>query len=233
MKTNPSAILLSLVLCAAPPAAETPSTNQASSTNWTPDVSALLPDLRRTGVLEDMRKYGLVTNQDSQITWPELWAAMWRLKTDHLPLGVEPAAWKRIPPPDLRGPNDPGGVEVFIRANGWKMGRGIAGAAWGLVKTKPISGLPWNDIKHREFQAVTANGILYVILDGFHHSMYGVAYNPCTNRFDAGLAGFSSIGEHWYAWRQPEDPMKLTQRYEGGDTGQPAGPANGSHPFII
>ena len=53
--------------------------------------------------------------------------------------------------------------------------------------------------------------------------MYGVAYNPCTNRFDTSLAGFSPIGEHWYAWRQPEDPLKLTQRYEGGEdaTGQP------------
>jgi len=227
---NPRPFILALVpiVCCPNYAGGGESTNQESPEEIKAAVTTFVERYRETGVLEDMRRYGLVTNVDSEITWPELYTAMWKMKAEHHPLGIKPASWERIPGPDLRGTNDPGGVEAFLRTNGWHMGRSVTGAAWGLVKTKPIRGLPWNEIKHREFEAVTANGILYVILDGFHHSMYGVAYNPGTNRFDPHLVGFSPIGDHWYAWRQPEDPMKLPQRYEGGvePTGQPISGGN-------
>jgi hypothetical protein len=224
--------LVPVVSCLGCPG-EAGSPKQESPEEMKAAMSVVLEGYRKTGVLQDMRRYGLVTNVDAEITWPELYIAIWKMKADHPPLGIEPASWERIPAPDLRGTNDPGGVQTFIRTNGWNMGQGVAGAAWGLVKTKPIRGLPWDEIKHREFEAITADGILYVIFDGFHHSMYGVAFNPRTNRFDPHLVGFSPIGDHWYAWRQPEDPMKLPQRYEGGrePTGQPVAPANGSQPF--
>lgn len=213
-------------------AGEIVSANAVSPAEERAAVAPIIEDLRRSGVLADMRRYGLLTNSDSEITWAQLWPAMCRFKSEHFPLVSEPAAWEQIPRPDLKGTNDPGGVQAFVQTNGWNMGQGVAGAAWGLVETKRIKGLPWSEIKHREFQAVTANGILYLILDGFNHSMYGVAYNPGTNRFDLHLVGFSPIGDRWYAWRQPEDPMTLPQQYEGGvkPAGQPVGPANGSEP---
>ena len=80
---------------------------------------------------------------------------------------------------------------------------------------KPIRGLPWEAIKDREFKAVTHQGVLYVVLKGWHHNLSGVAYNPETNTFAPKIRGFQPIGQHWYAWAQPEDPITLPQKYEG------------------
>ncbi|MCB1126685.1 MAG: hypothetical protein KDM81_09335, partial [Verrucomicrobiae bacterium] len=180
-------------------------------------VAGFLEELRRTGELEDMKRYGLITNQESEIEPGELVAAKWRLDLDHPPLGIEPVDWETIPPPDLKGTDDPGAVEAFIRTNGWNMHTGAVIFGYGGLKTEKIKGLPWKDIAHREFDAITANGIFYAILDGFHHSCLGVAFNPITTRFTfVGKGdGFTPIGDHWYAWRQLEDPIALPQRYEG------------------
>jgi hypothetical protein len=232
MNTRYATIAHALVVCCSAYAADGVSTNRVSQNEEKAAVASIVEELRRTGVLEDMKKYGLVTNSEPNITWQELSPAMWKFKAEHSPLGIKPAAWEQIPPPDLRGTNDPGAVHAFVRTHGWNMHTGFVALGWGFVETQPIKGLPWKEIEHREFQAVTANGILYVILDGFAHNCLGVAYNPKTNRFDSAMVGFKPIGDHWYAWRQPEDPMTLTQQYEGGaqPTDQPDGAANRSQP---
>jgi hypothetical protein len=75
--------------------------------------------------------------------------------------------------------------------------------------------LPREAIEDREFKAVTHGGILYVLLKGWHHNLSGVAYNPGTNTFAPHIRGFQPIGQHWYAWAEPEDPINLTRKYEG------------------
>jgi hypothetical protein len=108
-------------------------------------------------------------------------------------------------------------VDAFIATNGWNMTTGAVGFGWGLIeqKLRPISALPWVQLKDREFRAITSEGILYVVLDSWHHNSSGVAYNPKTNRFDDLIAGFKPLGGHWYAWGQPEDPILLPKQYEG------------------
>src|SRR5205809_7637406 len=70
--------------------------------------------------------------------------------------------------------------------------------------------------------------ILYVVLTAWHHDCDGIAYNPTTNSFPPAIRGFKHLGEHWYAWAQPEDPITLSQQYEGHKIGEPSGAANGS-----
>ncbi len=192
------------------------STNQSSLDEEKAAVAIALENLRATGELEDMQKLGLLTHRVENITSGDLFLATLQFKAEYFPLGVKPADWESIPAPDLRGTNDPGAVQAFIQTNGWNMNTGMVSLAWGFGKTKPIKGLPWNAIKHRQFEAITANGILYVVLGGFAHNAHGVAYNPQTNRFSSAITGFSPIGGHWYAWREPEDPMTLKKQYEGG-----------------
>jgi len=69
-------------------------------------------------------------------------------------------------------------VQAFIATNGWNMHTGNVVLTYGLEKTKRIRGLPWECIREREFPALTHDGILYVVLTGWHHDCNGIAYNP-------------------------------------------------------
>ena len=110
-------------------------------------------------------------------------------------------------------------VEAFITTNGWEMSSSPAlELAFGIGKAPPmLRGLPWKRLERREFPAVTHDGILYVALEGWHHDVIGVAYNPKTNRFPREVLGFKPLADHWYVWTFAElDPSaKLTKRYEG------------------
>ena len=123
--------------------------------------------------------------------------------------------WDEVPSPTLKGPNSMTSVYAFIATNGWNMHTGGLVISYGFEKPQPIRGLPWEAIKDREFPALTHNGILYVVLKGWHHNLSGVAYNPITNIFPPAIRGFKPLGEHWYVWAQPEDPIDLPRQYEG------------------
>lgn len=121
--------------------------------------------------------------------------------------------WDSIPAP-VTASNRTDGVHQFVATNGWNMSSEVL-FTYGLIATKPIRGLPWPSIADREFPAVTSGGVLYVVLDSFHHMANGLAYNPDTNRFAESITGFKPIGAHWYAWAQHEDPITLPKQYEG------------------
>jgi hypothetical protein len=108
-------------------------------------------------------------------------------------------------------------VERFTATNGWNMYTNQGGVLWESLDTNcVIGGLPWKRWSGQQFQALTRNGILFVLLDpGWHHDYSGVAYNPQTNRFPECIRGFKPIGDHWYVWMQPEfQSAKLKQKYE-------------------
>ncbi len=123
--------------------------------------------------------------------------------------------WDEVPAPTVTGSNALAAVQAFISTNGWNMETNGLRVVDGSDRLKPIRSLPWEAIKDREFNAVTYKGVLYVLLKGWHHNLSGVAYNPQTNTFAPDIRGFKPIGEHWYAWAQPEDPITLTKQYEG------------------
>ncbi len=127
--------------------------------------------------------------------------------------------WHEVPPPNLTNNSDMAAVNAFIATNGWKMHKGQL-SSLSFRQQWSIRGLPWKEIRDRDFLALTHNGILYVMLTGFHHNLNGVAYNPQTNPFPDRIQGFKSLGGHWYAWIHPEDwPLPgdppLRQEYEG------------------
>lgn len=177
--------------------------------------------------LAGLREFGMVTNMDTTNL------AMARLIFDGMV--VHPSFGLRcdsVPAPTVRGTNALASVEAFVATNSWNMHRGRLIFGFGLEKPKPIRGLPWVAIQEREFPALTHEGILYVILDGWHHTVDGVAYNPQTNRFPSTIA-VKYVGEHWYSWTQPEDqPVAggLPQVYEGQRGGEHDGAANRSQP---
>ncbi len=112
-------------------------------------------------------------------------------------------------------------VESFVAQNGWQMQSGGLVFTYWDVPTKPLRGLPWKEIKDREFPAITHRGVLYVVLKAWHHDCHGIAYNPNTNTFAPAINGFTPLGSHWYAWAQTEIPGRLKQRYEGQVTNAP------------
>ena len=136
-------------------------------------------------------------------------------------LGLSPRVfgpyWFSTPSPTIAATNAMAAVDAFLATNGWNMSTGGVSFTWGFTERdmKPIHGLPWLEIKDREFPAVTSGGILYVLLDSFSHIASGVAYNPKTNRFAEAISGFKPLGGHWYAWVQPDDPEARPQQYEG------------------
>ena len=123
--------------------------------------------------------------------------------------------WDEMPRPTVAGTNALAAVHQFVATNGWNMYTGTVVTFSFIKKRGKIRGLPWEAIREREFSAVTHNDVLYVILSGWHHDYSGVAYNPKTNAFPKGIRGFKHIGQHWYAWSQPEFPGTLPQEYEG------------------
>ena len=83
-----------------------------------------------------------------------------------------------------------------------------------VVNLKNIRGLPWKAIHNDEFEAVTHDDVLNVILRGWHHNYDGIAYNPKTNAFPHRIFGFKPLRDHWYVWTQPEVEVSLPRRYE-------------------
>jgi hypothetical protein len=120
-------------------------------------------------------------------------------------------------PPDIPGKKGMVAVDAFIDTNGWEMSSSPVAFAFGLSRSASLKGLPWKKLANREYPALTCGGVLYVVLDGWHHDVTGVAYNPKTNAFAPGVIGFKPLANHWYVWTFAElgDSVKLTQRYEG------------------
>ncbi len=138
--------------------------------------------------------------------------------------------WDEVPAPTLTGANPMVAVHGFISTNGWNMETNGLRVVDDSDRLRPIRGLPWAAITDREFRAVTHKGVLYVLLKGWHHNLSGIAYNPNTNAFAPHICGFKPIGQHWYVWAQPEDPITLPQTYEGQKSTE-GGPANGCQPI--
>lgn len=68
--------------------------------------------------------------------------------------------WDEVPPPNVTGARAMSAVDSFVAQNGWQMqSGGLVFACWD-VPTKPPRGLPWKEIKDREFPAITHRGIL-------------------------------------------------------------------------
>jgi len=126
--------------------------------------------------------------------------------------------WDEVPAPTLTNSSAMNGVNTFISSNGWNMDTsGFLFDSYGAAKPpiRLIRGLPWEVIRNREFPALTHHGVLYVMLKGWHHNLSGLAYNPNTNSFARMIAGFKPVGQHWYVWASPEDPIELEKNYEG------------------
>jgi len=181
---------------------------------------------------EAMRDSG-VTNIANSARGESMFRELFEANWIHSSFGLR---WDEVPPPTLHGTNSTEGVRAFVAGHGWQMNTNeLAFVLWDARKRGiPFIGLPWQAIQHREFRAVTDQGILYVplrygpIFEGLACS--GVAYNPRTNRFPATLRGFKHIGDHWYVWRQG-DPPPGPYDYEGSHKpGQQDGPANRSQP---
>jgi hypothetical protein len=128
--------------------------------------------------------------------------------------------WDEIPPPTLTNSSAMAAVDAFIATNGWNMHTGVLGPFAFVKNQKTIQGLPWREIQDREFPAVTHNGILYVILKGWHFNDSGIAFNPKTNNFPESILGFKPLENHWYVWAQRDDALTLTQVYEGQKNGE-------------
>jgi hypothetical protein len=126
-------------------------------------------------------------------------------------------AWDEVPAPTLTNSNAMSSVQAFVKSNGWNMATNNIFGEMSLTNPmKPIRGLPWAAVKDREFGAVTCDGILYVLFNGWEFNISGVAYNPRTNKFVPRLSGFKPIGRHWYVWAAGDHPLPLVQQYEGG-----------------
>jgi hypothetical protein len=127
--------------------------------------------------------------------------------------------WEKAPAPDILGTNGLASVISFVATNGWDSYGGTNDTVfWEYMEPNfYISDLPWKKWKGQRFQALTQDGILYVLRgDQFSHDYYGVAYNPNTNQFPRHIRSFKPIGDHWYVWAQPEfwDSATTDGRYE-------------------
>lgn len=129
-------------------------------------------------------------------------------------LSSGPPGWERMEPPDVPGEQGMAAIESFVATNGWNMSMTPFDFAFGLTKPPELKGLPWRRLRSRGYPALTHEGILYVALEGFHHDVIGVAYNPKTNAFDRSVIGFKPVGDHWYVWTTTDEPLKLTKKYE-------------------
>jgi len=165
--------------------------------------------------LAELRQAGVFTNLDMSTT--NLVSDYVRRYFDYIV--VHPSFglhWDEVPPPTSTGSNAMAAVTAFVTTNGWSMRTGAWAFHYPMIDLKPIRGLPWEAIRDREFPAFTHQQILYVVFPGGGHNSYGgVAYNPSTNAFPPAIRGFKHIGQHWYVWTQPEDPIPLSQQYEG------------------
>jgi hypothetical protein len=126
--------------------------------------------------------------------------------------------WDSKPGHFVRGTNAVAGVSAFIASYGWNSSTNDEDLdRWEDLKPHYIHDLPWSKLRDQQFQALTHDGILYVLSNpGWHHDYGGVAYNPTTNRFpEVMLNGFKPIGGHWYVWCSLEfNPQGLPKIYE-------------------
>lgn len=193
-------------------AAESSPTNESDAAQWQKIYERFRIEKGITNAEELMKKWPLV--RDAIV---------------HPSFGIY---WYEVPAPTITNSSAMSSVNAFIVTNGWNMATNddIFGELFpSATPMKPIRGLPWPALKDREFMAVTHNGVFYVKFTGWHHNYSGVAYNPNTNSFAAGIRGFKPIGNHWYAWAQPEDPADgWPQIYEGQNDGEQGNPTNGS-----
>lgn len=128
-----------------------------------------------------------------------------------------PNHWDHVPAPNITGTGAMAGVSEFIAEHGWNMSTNVDDLwQWEDLKPNYIRNLPWTRYKNQQIQALTYNGILYVLSDpGWHHDYAGVAYDPTTNEFPAIMDGFKPIGGHWYVWCILEfHPTDLPKKYE-------------------
>jgi hypothetical protein len=193
-------------------AGEPSSTNESEAAQW-------------QRIYERLRTEEGITNAEEMMKIP-----IFRASVVHPSFGL---SWDEVPAPTITNSNAMASVNAFVVTNGWNMETN----GWRVMDfsdhRKPIRGLPWEAIKDREFGALTHGGVLYVLLKGWHHNLSGVAYNPRTNSFAPGIRGFKPLGDHWYVWTQPEDPITLPQTYEGQKSGEQGGPTNGSQPIRL
>jgi hypothetical protein len=123
-----------------------------------------------------------------------------------------------VRPPTVRGSNALAAVQEFTRTNGWHMETHepfVLG--YSSSRFRPISGLPWSSLQDRQFSAATHDGVLYVLLTGWHHYATGLAYNPHTNAFPKSIGAFRHVGDHWYVWKVGDDSGRpgIVRGYEG------------------
>ena len=140
---------------------------------------------------------------------------IWVVGTIILTMGCGPPGWEAMSSPDLHETNAMAAVEGLLATNGWDMSLTPLDFAFGVTKPPTLRGLPWRRYRDRAYPALSHGGILCVALEGFHHDVIGVAYNPKTNAFHPAVVGFKPLADHWYVWTSTDDPVKLTKRYEG------------------
>jgi hypothetical protein len=118
--------------------------------------------------------------------------------------------WDSKPGDYVRDANAMTDVTRFISTYGWNsctneedLGRWENIPPHFPFQPHYIHDLPWSGLRNQKIQALTHDGILYVLSnpDDWRDSCGGIAYNPQTNRFPAkeGIC-FKPIGEHWYVW---------------------------------
>jgi hypothetical protein len=112
------------------------------------------------------------------------------------------AAWADIPAPSLLDTDGMKAVRQFVGTNGWNMCGGILQFYPLTDKMKPLKGLPWPELAEREYQAITHEGILYVVLRGGGLWWNGVAWDPQTNGFPGSIRQRKPLGHDWYVWTQ-------------------------------
>jgi hypothetical protein len=185
-----------LVVAALAKADETTVTNVTEAAQWQTLYKRIRTEMGITNV-EEMMKIPL-----------------FRARFVHPAFGI---SWDEVPAPTVTASNAMAAVDAFVSTNGWNMQTDgmVFCSTWWPDKSQAIRGLPWTEIRDREFPAVTHAGILYVFFTGWHYNDQGVAYNPNTNAFSRRMAAFKPIGQHWYVWAATDDTGEGPQQYEG------------------
>jgi hypothetical protein len=115
--------------------------------------------------------------------------------------------WDSKPGDYVRDTNAMTDVSQFVSTFGWNSSTNVEDLyRWEILQPHYIHDLPWSTLRNQKIQALTHGGILYVLSNaGWYHDYAGIAYNPQTNRFPAGIGlCFKPIGEHWYVWAMPD-----------------------------
>jgi hypothetical protein len=121
--------------------------------------------------------------------------------------------WDSKPGDYVRDTNAMADVSRFVSTYGWNSSTNEGDLhRWEnlpphyIFQPHYIHDLPWSGLRNQKIQALTHDGILYVLSNaGWFNDYGGIAYNPQTNRFPAreGIC-FKPIGEHWYVWNISE-----------------------------